>query len=712
MKCSYYAHTNGESHDKWQLLASHLTNVADLAGEFAGAFNARANGRLLGLLHDLGKYSCAFQERLQGSSQRVDHSTAGAKVASERYGPVGWLLAYLVAGHHGGLPDGYELENDRLTKSLPDFSAWEQEVALPEDVGKLNCRLTEKPYGFSIAFYLRMLFSCLVDADWTDTARFMNGPGIVARSTITELLKTLDAHLQTLCLSANDTLVNRVRREVLDQCRDAADSDPGWFTLTVPTGGGKTLSSLAFALRHAVRNHQRRVIYGIPFTSIIEQNAQVFRGIFGDDDVLEHHCHVIPATETDGEEADHPVRSTENWDFPLIVTTNVQLLESLFANKSAKCRKLHNIAGSVIILDEAQTLPVPLLKPTLRALKELVANFGCSVVLCTATQPALGGEWGKGLQTREIIADTNHLFLTLDRVRAQKLGPLTDEELVRRIAEEPQCLCIVNSRRHARELFCALGVSGDVWHLSTLMYPAHRTRTLKAIRLALKEGRPCKVISTQLIEAGVDIDFPVVFRAMAGLDSVAQAAGRCNREGRLDYGRLYAFEANQHPPMGWLNKTAGYGNATYRMKEDLLAPESIQCYFNNLYESEKERMGQEIIRMHEVSSNASLIPFPEIARSYKLIEDNTGVVFIETPESLPLIHRLAAYNRDTDAMRRLQQFGVSIYDNEYRRLRVARVVEEIFTDGPVKLINPDLYHPATGLQVEDPRSLNSATLNQ
>jgi CRISPR-associated helicase Cas3/CRISPR-associated endonuclease Cas3-HD len=711
MSRNYFAHTGGDSKTSWQSLQDHLVNVSNLSGSFAGAFNAGDIGSFLGLLHDIGKYSDAFQRRLEGNPARVDHSTAGAQIASGKYGILGWLMAYIISGHHGGLPNGYTLENDRIPKTVPDYSAWLREITLPELNSRPLFKVVEDPNGFSLVFFIRMLFSCLVDADWSDTARFVNGIVPHDPTTPDVLEPILEAHLNSLAHSSADTPVNRIRREVLDQCRAAADNAPGWFTLTVPTGGGKTLSSLAFALRHAKRNQLRRVIYGIPFTSIIEQNAEVFRRIFGEDHVLEHHSHVIPPAVTDGDETEHPVRMTENWDMPLVVTTNVQLLESLFSNKPAQCRKLHNIAGSVIILDEAQTLPAPLLKPTLRALKELVVNYGCSVVLCTATQPALGGVWSNGLQTREIITDTDHLFRSLKRVQAEKTGSLSDEELTRRIAEEPQCLCIVNSRRHARELYLRLAEQGDVWHLSTLMYPAHRSRAIREIREALRLGKPCRVISTQLIEAGVDIDFPVVFRAMAGLDSIAQAAGRCNREGRLDTGRLFVFESNEHHPIGWLSKTASYGSAIYRISDDILSPDSIQCYFHNLYTSEKDNMGQSIMRKHELQSARPMIEFPEIAQAYRIIEDNTHAVFIETEKSASLIAHLMNNPKDMLALRRLQQYGVSIYDNEYRRLHNAVMIEEIFPFGPMKLINQALYHPVTGLQVEDPYLLNNNQLS-
>ncbi len=398
--CNYYAHStaNADKSD-WQCLCEHLRSVAERAEQFAEVFGAGAWGWEAGRLHDAGKATKAFIARLEGKPARVDHSTFGARLAREHGGPLGLLLSYMIAGHHGGLPDGgiqegalhYRLNNGKVSEDTTLLHGLDGKRELP-----MPFRLHPKDHpGFSLAFFTRMIFSCLVDADFLDTEAFCSPEKKADRPVadpdqLTHLKNRLDAHLAELTRNSKPTLVNLTRREILAQCRAKAGLPSQIFSLTVPTGGGKTLSSLSFALDHAVANKQRRIIYAIPFTSIIEQNAAVFQQILGRDAVLEHHCNYKERDEQ--EDAAYDRRrglAAENWDAPLVVTTNVQFFESLFSNKPSRCRKLHNIAGSVIVLDEAQAIPTEYLEPCLLALRELVAHYGCSVVLCTATQPAL-----------------------------------------------------------------------------------------------------------------------------------------------------------------------------------------------------------------------------------------------------------------------------------------------------------------------------------
>ena len=519
-------------------------------------------GHAVGLLHDLGKYTQAFQNRLTGGRNRVDHSTAGAQVAIERYGPsIGKMLAFCIAGHHAGLANGVNggrtsaLE-DRLRATAPIIPPldpiWENEIALPARLSPPTIKPRDKDtLGFCAAFFVRMMFSALVDADYLDTgAWYAEQDGAPSprgeHPEIEELSSRLNASLDVLADRSIASEVNGLRREVLTHARARAAELPGLFTLTVPTGGGKTLTSLAFALEHAVRHGLERIIYVIPYMSIIEQTAAVFRDALrsGDADaadfVVEHHS-TFDEDRIGKREAKEKLRlAMENWDAPIIVTTAVQFFESLFANRPSRCRKLHNIANSVIILDEAQTLPLKFLRPCVTVLDELARNWRTSVVLCTARQPALAasdGFAGGFENVRELAPEPRRLHEALKRTRIVHQGTMDDVRLAGRLRDAPQVLCIVNTRRHARELYESLGDVEGAFHLTTLMCAHHRRERLEAVRRRLKAGEPVRLIATSLVEAGVDLDFPTVWRAEAGLESIIQAAGRCNREGRAPQAR-------------------------------------------------------------------------------------------------------------------------------------------------------------------------------
>ncbi|TFH41084.1 MAG: CRISPR-associated helicase Cas3', partial [Lysobacterales bacterium] len=536
---------------KAQTVEEHLIGVAELARGFCRGFAWSDWAYQAGLWHDLGKYSDEFQQLIRGKRIRVDHSTAGAQHASKTLRDPGRLLAYAIAGHHAGLPngdsnDGSDLTH-RLAKEVPAIPHCPASLLDARPLSPLACPLNRPRRAFSLAFFARMIYSCLVDADFLDTERFMVSETSEQRGRypqLAEVNEKLTAHLAALSARAEGS-VNQHRAAVLQQCLAAAELEPGLFSLTVPTGGGKTLSSLAFALRHALKHGMDRVIYVIPYTSIIEQNATVFRSVVGDDAVLEHHSSFDPQQNEDDDVSPEAMRarlSTENWDAPLVVTTSVQFFESLFACRSSRCRKLHSILNSVVILDEAQMLPVNLLRPCIEVLRELTLYYRTTVVLCTATQPALSTSptFRNGLDgVREIIAKPEELYKALKRVSISDIGKLQDAELVERLRGHEQVLCVVNTRGHARKLYELLAGAPGLYHLSASMCPAHRSIKFAEIRSALAAKKPCRVISTQLVEAGVDIDFPVVYRAMAGIDSIAQAAGRCNREGKLLCGTVF-----------------------------------------------------------------------------------------------------------------------------------------------------------------------------
>lgn len=533
----YYAHSGKlENLSDGQTLLDHLYTVSEIAEQNAQWFGAQELAKYAGLLHDLGKYCPEFQRRLQGGKIRVDHATAGAQIAAERWQLMGKLLAYCIAGHHAGLANGIDegllrsnLE-DRLKlkpdKDIPRLDpVWQQEIKLPAQLTPPALKTHKAWQGFQLAFLTRMIFSCLVDADRKDTNNFylqLDGKENTDKvyPSPLELREQLNVKLEKTqqALATNPPKsINKLRQRILDHSRKQAQLPPGLFSLTVPTGGGKTYTSMAFALDHAIAHQLRRIIYVIPFTSIIEQNAKVFREAFGDlaHAIIEHHSAFDDTKLPNDNARDTLKRAMESWDAPVIVTTAVQFFESLFADRTSQCRKLHNIASSVIILDEAQILPLKLLYPIMAAIDELRLNYQCSIVLCTATQPALTGEHlHNGFENvREIAPDPPKLFAELERVTIKHIGIQTDDQLQAYLQEKEQVLIIVNNRRHARSLYdCMkkLKLEGAT-HLTTLMCAKHRSQILEKVNKDLSLGKPCRVVSTSLIEAGVDVDFPAYF---------------------------------------------------------------------------------------------------------------------------------------------------------------------------------------------------------
>jgi len=583
--------------------------------------------------------------------------------------------------------------------------------------------------AFTVGFFTRMLFSCLVDADFLDTERFMAAGKAEHRpewpDDILERMKeSLEAHV--LELPSDGSPVNRERRRVREACLAAAEDPPGLFSLTVPTGGGKTLSSLAFALEHAYRHGLERIVYVIPFTSIIEQNAKVFRKAMKrvveaglPDPVIEHHS-ILEADE------DSPERlAAENWDAPLIVTTSVQFYESIFADRPSRCRKLHNLCRAVIVLDEAQKIPVDSLRPCLLALQELVANYGSTVLLCTATQPAIHAreDFPIGLRgVREIIRDPQRLYLSLKRAEVRHLGRQSDAELMERLQEEEQVLCIVNTRGHARALFGAIRDRTGAFHLSAAMCPAHRSERLQAIRDRLEAGKECRVISTQLVEAGVDLDFPVVYRSLAGLDSIAQAAGRCNREGRRARGVTYVFRSEHDLSEAFLRDTSdaaaqimgdGSGTALY---PDLLSLEAVEHYFRLYYWSQQERWdAHRILDELRITNNRQipfLFGFRTIGRRFRVISDAGKSVLVPWQG---VGAALCAELRQTEGLlppellRKLQRYSVQIRERQWAR-HLGRSIELVRDCYPI-LIDPDRhYDRELGLVLDEELDAHSALI--
>jgi len=729
----YYAHSgNNVNKSDWQLLPDHLKKVGSIAKKNSRYFDSGVLAEITGFLHDIGKYSDGFQKRLEGG-KRVDHATAGAKIAVKKWGHFGKVLAYIIAGHHAGLANGIDSgENrstldDRLKKAIPELDEiWEREIVLPDQLSFPSF----KPTGFQTAFLIRMLFSCLVDADYLDTEAFYlkleeKQQKRGEHPPLHKLQQLLDRHLEDLRNKAASNLpgsVNNLRQEVLEYSRKQSLLPPGLFSLTVPTGGGKTLTSMAFALDHAIEHKLRRVIYVIPFTSIIEQNADVFRGVFeplGNDIVLEHHSAFDDAKFKDKEETKDKLRlAMENWDAPVVVTTAVQFFESLFADRTSKCRKLHNITGSVIILDEAQMLPLKLLRPTMAAIDELARNYRCSIVLCTATQPALlHPEFHNGFKNvREIAPEPSRLYTDLDRVTVRHIDVQTDDQLTEKINNNDQVLVIVNNRRHARALFNPIGADKNHYHLTTLMCAKHRRKVLDKIRTKLKEGKPCKVISTSLIEAGVDVDFPMVMRAETGLDSIAQAAGRCNREGLRPKkeSEVLIFTSPEWKAPPELDQYAASMRHVQRNHEgDLLSPEAIKAYFEDVYWRKGDELDAKKLLQTHCDHHAKLtFPFQTIASEYRIIENYMHPIIVPyDKESKNLIKKLHYAEFVGSTARKLQSYLVQVPEQAFIALKSAGAIVPIqpeqFGEQFWELINRDLYSEEAGLNWDDPYFIDS-----
>ena len=704
----YFAHIadNGNR----QTAAEHLENTAVLCEAFAGAFGAEEQGRLIGLAHDIGKCSREFQERLQGGHV-VDHATAGALECAKL--DALWAAA-CVAGHHGGLPDVGNLANDapdtptlcgRLRKALNgEIPAYENPVQLPR---------TKPPaeYGRNLlddSFLIRMLYSCLVDADYLDTERFMSD-GTAARGTgepLPYLLKKLERYISPWQSPTND--LNKRRCEILRACMDGGEQDKGLFTLTVPTGGGKTVASMAFALRHAVRHGMDRVIYVIPYTSIIEQTAEVFRGIFGNENVVEHHSNASYEIGEHGDAAQYRlIKATENWDAPIIVTTAVQFFESLYANRPSKCRKLHSIANSVIIFDEAQMLPTEHLRPCVAAIAKLVEHFGSTAALCTATQPVLNDlirQYAPGVTAKELCPNVPVLFDRLRRVTFDRAGTLDADALAEKLTALPQVLCIVNSRKSAQEIYQKLPQEGS-YHLSTLMYPAHRRAVLDEVRHRLKDGLLCRVVSTSLIEAGVDVDFPAVYREMAGLDSILQAAGRCNREAKrsAEESVVMIFEGVSNTPQ-ILKVNIGAARETLRDGVDPAAPETVERYFRAYRSLAGAKLDKaDVISAFEKGISGCILPFRTVAERFHFIDDASKTVYIPLGEGAELVRRLRGGERSRELFRKLGQYGVSIYEKQFQALLANGSIELLSEDSEDSAVLTDLkqYVRTMGLTLCD-----------
>lgn len=722
--------------EKPHLLIDHLNGTAEISERFAAQFQSADWGRAVGLLHDFGKARSQWQQylcnksgysaeydaeaHLEGKPGKIPHAIYGAKIAEELLGKgFGRLLSYCISGHHAGLPDWSSSEGSGQSSLQYQILQVKNFEEIPHDY--LEMIQKNKPtsipwkfnHGLDCSLWIRMLYSCLVDADFLDTEGYMNHDNSILRANFCnmhELRSRFNLSMDQLEHHSEKSEINRIRNSILQKCMTRAEDDQGVFALSVPTGGGKTLSSLAFAIHHAIKHDLKRIIYVIPFTSIIEQNADVLRGAVGEDQVVEHHSNI-----SEDDTTPQLRLASENWDAPITVTTSVQFFESLFSSKPSRCRKLHNIAQSVVILDEAQLVPTEFLEPILQTMQLLVDHYHVSFVISTATKPAFhkhttGDRVFPGLtQIKEIIGDAqevNKLYRSLKRCEVIMPDDFDQASSLEDIAEElkqyQQVLCILSDRTSCRELYDLM--PEGTYHLSALMCGQHRSEKIQEIRKALQCGEPIRVISTQLIEAGVDVDFPVVYRAMAGADSIAQAAGRCNREGKLpDKGEVVVFLPPRRPPLGILRKAADTTRSLYHKTNfDLTNIEDFDRYFTELYGKANSLDSYGISTLLDPMKNdpSELSIFFRTASSrFSIIDDSKQKsIIVRYGASSGLIDQLGRTGPNRSLMRQLQRYTVNIYLNQFTELLKRGDIEEVHPN-IFALSTEMLYSKFTGLLV-------------
>lgn len=731
------AHVHRKDDGTWakpQSLADHLCGTADLAERHAAKFASGEWGKAAGIAHDAGKARPEWQAylvRKSGYSEydeeahmeekagKIPHAIYGAILAEKLYGKgPGRLLAYCIAGHHAGLTDW---SSDIAGKASLRFQ--ESRCQNVDDIdGSIvelikTVRPVKPPWAFSsgldISLWIRMLYSSLVDADFLDTEEYMDQDKSRIRGdyqSMPDLLKRFNGYIRKMDDSAASTAINKIRREIRAKCVNMAKEKQGVYSLSVPTGGGKTLSTLAFGLEHAIKHSLERIIYVIPYTSIIEQNADVFKSALGADQVVEHHSNI------DENASSYKARlAAENWDAPVIVTTTVQFFESLFAAKSSRCRKLHNIAKSVVIMDEAQLVPVEFLAPILETMQLLVEHYQVSFVLSTATQPAFrerisDGKPFRGLKRIEEIMgtekDVTRLYESLNRCQVEFPDDFTCikswESLATELQEYSQVLCVVSDRKSCRELF-SLMPQGTI-HLSALMCSQHRSIVFTKIKEKLKNGETVRVISTQLVEAGVDLDFPVVYRSMAGLDSIAQAAGRCNREGKMSGpGKVVVFVPPRQPPVGILRKAAETTRNLVSIMDEPLQYDVFEQFFTELYWKAKSLDSKDIVRLLDPARNEKRecsINFRTAAQQFHIIDDSLSkTILIPYREGQGLIELLKSQGPERWLLRKLQRFTVNIYNDEFNQMMNRGSIVEIYPEMYI-LASDAEYSEEIGLLIE------------
>lgn len=711
------SHLYKDSNDEWQFQSNeeHQKGVAQLAASFAETFGMAEWGKVLGLLHDKGKEKKAFQQHIKKMSgfepdTHIEanhyHAYVGALIAQKLYRQVTPLLAYPIIGHHAGLHN-YMDYNETLKKTIPT------DVHIEQSRIALSMPKFPRMETFDFNHIIRVLFSCLVDADFLDTEAFMNPEQKKYRGgkkTLEELCPMLEEFLTKLKSNSKETEVNAIRQKVQQTCANAASDIPGFYSLTVPTGGGKTLSSLLWSIKHAIKYGKNRIIIAIPYTSIIAQTAATLRKIFGNENVLEHHSNINLDKVKNWNLKQKMKLATENWDYPIIVTTNVQLFESMYSNRPSLCRKLHNICNSVLILDEVQTLPTEYLQPIVNVLKSYQRLFKTSVLFTTASQPVWEGTHTNpnnpniklvGIDTvKEIIPMNFKLHDSLRRVKLHmENGTTTPEDLAAELAKHQRVLCIVNTRKTAQEIYTRLPDEGLTLHLSRMMCPKHISDVIEQVKKALESDKYpiIRVISTQLIEAGIDIDFPVVYRQEAGLDSVLQAAGRCNREGKLNSADTFVFSLGKGLPTGHITLSNNARKNMLSRKFDWFSPDAMTEYFRQLY---AQVSTFDKVNIKSLLENPREPQFETAAQEFRLIDDKAISVIINWEKSMDLVTRLKIEGPTYQMMKQLNQYTVNIYEHDFKKLQSGGLVEEIL-EGIFVIDNHAQYSEKVGLLLEN-----------
>lgn len=693
---SHIRKTLGET--MFQSNEEHSHGVADLARQFADEFGMGDFGYIMGILHDKGKEKSEFQNYIRSENglstegrytqEGKAHAYVGGLLAKELGPMAAPLIENPIMGHHRGLYDYYDLEEEKKKEIPPEVT--HVGLKTPSFPSWFNPKVLQEKDFHHIE---RILYSCLVDADYLDTERFIQPDQFSlrgAKASLKDLLPLLNDHVAGFGEPKND--VNKIRCRIQNICREKAGDEPGSYSLTVPTGGGKTLASLVWAMNHAVRHGKQRIIIAIPYTSIIVQTAAILRDIFGEENVLEHHSNVMVDENMESEHSMKLRLATENWDYPIVVTTNVQLFESMMANRSSNCRKLHNISNSVLILDEVQTLPTDFLQPIVDSLDTYQRLFGISILFTTASQPVLEGTHQGtnpsvklfGLRhIEEIIPADWNLHNLLRRVELEiNDTPCTYDEISAQLTQYDRVLCIVNTRRDAKEIFERLPDEGIRIHLSRMMCPAHVSEKIAKMKEALDNpaNKVVRVVSTQLIEAGVDIDFPVVYRQEAGLDSLLQAAGRCNREGKLPLCTTHVFSlAAEHAlPRGFITQC---NNARLNMGKDYdwFSPEAMKTYFLQLYSRiegfDKKDQERDVMKYHLY--NMRELMFETAAQKFRLIDEDTVSVIVNWNEALALVEQLKRNGPTYSLVKMLSQYSVNLRRRDFDEMKRNGIIEEI-----------------------------------
>ncbi len=721
----YYAHKISDT-DK-QLLTDHLMGTAQKAGEFAIPELSEI-AKLAGLWHDIGKYAASFQEKLNGKQNRYPHAAPGAIELMERIDksqrPLACMLAYCIAGHHTGLPNGGSKYDDPDSDSLWaalnrkkryvgdwDYSTYQAEVALPQtDSAAFQKLLTggravsREEFAEKYAFLTRYLFSCLTDADFLDTEQYY-APEI-NRSSQQDFVSAADAVSARLSGFRAETKLQKARAVLQAQAFAAAEKSSGISILNMPTGSGKTLCSLQIAMQklRASGGRLKRIIYVIPFTGIIEQTAAEFEALIGAHvTVLQHHSNFSYEDVPDADTAKKLRLAAENWDSPVIITTAVQFFESLYHYKSSHLRKLHNLADAVIVLDEIHMLPIRRLQPCLRALGYISGMLHSEILLLSATMPDLAAQFRRFVPEcpiNELITDPTS-FVDFAKCSYHNLGDTDFETIVQKASESRSSLIVVNRRADAREIYRML--SGNKFHLSTYMTPHDRSETVRRIREALSGGEQVTVVSTSLIEAGVDLDFETVFRELAGLDNILQSGGRCNREGKRDHGDVYIFRT-EHKPHRDLQIRAALTDELMTQYDDITSPDCIRTYYDRLYSHhDAQIMASSIangVPPLDRKTGFVNIEFRSYANEFQMIEGETVPVVINNCDATAKLLACLRHG-DRSVLRKLQQYSVSLRKYGELDKYMPQIVSEYEHTGVLVLNDSECYHDDIGLHLRE-----------